>query len=162
MLKEFKKFIMRGNVMDLAVGVIVGGAFQKIVSSLVNDIIMPLVGLITGGINFNDQFAILKLPAAGLPEGVTVESIKTLTQAQEYGVTTFNYGSFNTTVIDFLIMVFVIFLMVRTINKLNEMVMPKEEAAPAPAPTTKKCPYCMSEIPIEATKCAHCTRDLSE
>ena len=74
MLKEFKKFIMRGNVMDLAVGVIVGGAFQKIVSSLVNDIIMPLVGLITGGINFNDQFAILKLPAAGLPEGVTVEN----------------------------------------------------------------------------------------
>lgn len=161
MLKEFKKFIMRGNVIDLAVGVIVGGAFQKIVTSLVNDIIMPLVGLITGGINFNDQFAILKLPAAGLPEGVTVESIKTLSQAQEYGVTTFNYGSFITAVLDFLIMAFVIFLMVKTINSFNEKINKNKEVS-TPAPTTKKCPHCLSDIPIEATRCAYCTSDLSE
>ena len=83
MFKEFKKFIMRGNVIDLAVGVIIGGAFQKIVTSLVNDLIMPLIGLVTGGVNFNDRFAILRLPAAGLPEGVTPESITTLAQAKE-------------------------------------------------------------------------------
>lgn len=161
MFAEFKKFIMRGNVIDLAVGVIIGGAFQKIVTSLVNDMIMPVIGLITGGINFNDRFAILRLPDGGLPDGVTVDSVTTLTQAKEYGITTFNYGSFVTAVIDFLIMAVVIFLMVKIINKINDLVIKKEEA-PAPAPTTKKCPYCLSEVPIDAVKCAHCTSDLEK
>ncbi len=161
MFKEFKKFIMRGNVIDLAVGVIVGGAFQKIVTSLVNDLIMPLVGLVTGGVNFNDRFAILRLPEAGLPEGITEDAITTIAQAKEYGVTTFNYGAFVTTVLDFLIMAFVIFLMVKGINKLSDMGKKEEPAAPA-APTTKKCPYCLSEVPIDATKCAHCTSELEK
>lgn len=161
MFAEFKKFIMRGNVIDLAVGVIIGGAFQKIVTSLVNDLIMPVIGLITGGINFNDRFAILRLPEEGLPDGVTLESITTLTQAKEYGITTFNYGSFITAVLDFLIMAVIIFFMVKAINKINDIVTKKEEPAPA-APTTKKCPYCLSEIPIDAKKCAHCTSDLDE
>ncbi len=161
MFKEFKKFIMRGNVIDLAVGVIIGGAFQKIVTSLVNDLIMPLVGLVTGGVNFNDRFAILRLPEAGLPEGVTVDTITTLDLAKQYGVTTFNYGAFITAVLDFLIMAFVIFLLVKGINKLADMTKKKEEVAPA-APTTKKCPYCLSEVPLEATKCAHCTSELDK
>lgn len=160
MFKEFKKFIMRGNVIDLAVGVIIGGAFQKIVTSLVNDLIMPFVGLITGGVNFNDRFAILRLPATGLPEGVTPEMITTLDLAKEYGVTTFNYGSFITTVLDFIIMAFVIFLFVKGINKLSDATKKKEEPAAPAAPTTKKCPYCLSEIPLEAKKCAHCTSEL--
>ena len=159
MFKEFKKFIMRGNVIDLAVGVIIGGAFQKIVTSLVNDLIMPLVGLVTGGVNFNDRFAILRLPEAGLPEGVTVDAITTLDLAKQYGVTTFNYGAFITAVLDFLIMAFVIFLLVKGINTVSDMTKKKEESAPA-APTTKKCPYCLSEVPLEATKCAHCTSEL--
>ncbi len=154
MFKEFKKFIMRGNVMDLAVGVIIGGAFQKIVTSLVNDLIMPLVGLVTGGVNFNDRFAILRAP-----EGVDTALITTLDLAKENGVTTFNYGAFITTVLDFIIMAFVIFLFVKGINKLSDMTKKKEEEAPA-APTTKKCPYCLSEVPIEATKCAHCTSEI--
>ncbi|MBQ7822239.1 MAG: large conductance mechanosensitive channel protein MscL [Clostridia bacterium] len=162
MFKEFKKFIMRGNVIDLAVGVIIGGAFQKIVTSLVNDLIMPLVGLITGGVNFNDRFAILRLPEAGLPEGVTVDAITTLAQAKEYGVTTFNYGSFITTVLDFLIMAVVIFLMVKAINTINDMTAKKPAPEAPAAPTTKKCPYCLSEVPIEATKCAHCTSELEK
>ena len=162
MLKEFKKFIMRGNVIDLAVGVIIGGAFQKIVTSLVNDLIMPLVGLITGGVNFNDRFAILRLPEAGLPEGVTVDSITTLDLAKQYGVTTFNYGAFITAVLDFLIMAFVIFLLVKGINKLSDVSKKKEEAPAPAAPTTKKCPYCLSEVPLEATKCAHCTSELDK
>lgn len=154
MLKEFKKFISRGNVIDLAVGVIVGGAFQKIVTSLVNDLIMPLVGLITGGINFNDQFAVL----GKLPDGVSADMVTTLAQAKELGVATLNYGAFITAVIDFLIMAFVIFMFVKGINKLKDLGEKKEEV-PA-APTTKKCPYCLSEVPIEATKCAHCISEL--
>lgn len=156
MLKEFKKFISRGNVMDLAVGVIVGGAFQKIVTSFVNDIIMPFIGLITGGINFNDQFVILKMPEGA---EVSVDMVKTLDEAKAIGATTFNYGAFITTVLDFIIMAFVVFLLVKGINKVKDMTEKKEEVAPA-APTTKKCPYCLSEIPIDAKKCAHCTSDV--
>lgn len=156
MLKEFKKFISRGNVMDLAVGVIVGGAFQKIVTSFVNDIIMPFIGLITGGINFNDQFVILKMPEGA---EVSADMVKTLDEAKAIGATTFNYGAFITTVLDFIIMAFVVFLLVKGINKVKDMTEKKEEVAPA-APTTKKCPYCLSEIPIDAKKCAHCTSDV--
>ena len=155
-LEEFKKFALRGNVIDLAVGVIIGGAFQKIVTSVVNDLIMPLVGLMTGGVNFNDQFWILKLP-----EGVTMEQASvSLETAKNLGVTTFNYGSFITAVIDFLIMAFVIFWLVKGINKLSDF--RKKEETPPPAPTVKICPFCRSEIAIEAVRCPHCTSELMQ
>ena len=150
---EFKTFALRGNVIDLAVGVIIGGAFQKIVTSVVNDLIMPWIGLLTGGTNFVDQFAILKLP-----EGVTEEMVLSLDVAKELGVTTFNYGAFIAAVIDFIIMAFIIFLLVKGINKLGSL---KKEEEEVPAePTTKICPFCKSEIAIEATRCAHCTSEL--
>nr|WP_197978607.1 large conductance mechanosensitive channel protein MscL [Anaerocolumna cellulosilytica] len=152
MIQEFKTFAMRGNVIDLAVGVIIGAAFQKIVSSLVNDLIMPLIGLITGGSNFNEQFFILRLP-----EGVDKSQVTSLSVAAELNVPTFNYGSFVTTVLDFLIVAVVIFFMVKGINKLNTV--RKKEEAPV-VPVTKKCPYCKSEIAIEATRCPHCTSEL--
>lgn len=153
-LAEFKAFAMRGNVIDLAVGVIIGGAFQKIVTSVVNDLVMPFVGLLTGGLNFADQFVILKLP-----EGVTEAAVTSVAVAKELGVTTWNYGAFITEVINFIIMAFVIFLLVKGINSLNGLGKKKEEE-PAPAPTTKVCPFCKSEIALDATRCAHCTSEL--
>lgn len=130
MLKEFRDFAMRGNVMDLAVGVIIGGAFGKIVSSLVGDILMPLIGLIIGGIDFS-----------GL--AFTVGSAKV------------TYGNFINNIIDFIIIAFVIFLMVRAMNKM-------QKPAPAATPTTKDCPYCFTAIPIQATRCPHCTSELKK
>ncbi len=153
-LKEFKEFALRGNVMDLAVGVIIGGAFQSIVTSVINDLIMPWIGLITGGVNFADQFVILKLP-----EGVDKAQVTSAAVAAELGVTTFNYGAFITAVINFVILAFVIFLMVRAINSLKNHKKVEEEPA---APTTKICPYCKSEIDIEATRCPHCTSEQPE
>ncbi len=153
--KEFKEFATRGNVIDLAVGVIIGAAFQKIVTSAVNDLFMPLIGLITGNSNFNDAFVILRLP-----EGVEASQVTSLATATELGVTTFNYGAFISAVIDFVIMAFVIFLMVKALNRASSLRKPKEEA-PA-APTTKICPFCLSEIPYGAKKCAHCASDLTE
>ena len=152
--QEFKEFATRGNVMDLAVGVIIGAAFQKIVTSAVNDLVMPLIGLITGNSNFNDAFWILRLP-----EGVTEAQVTSLEKATELGVTSFNYGAFISAVIDFIIMAFVIFVMIKALNKASSL-RKKEEEAPA-EPTTKTCPYCLSEIPVGATKCAHCTSDLT-
>ena len=156
--EEFKKFITKG----MAVGIIVGGAFQKIVTSFVNDIIMPIVGLFTGGVNFNDQFAILRLP-----EGVDAAQVTTLEVAKELGVTTLNYGSFVTFIIDFLIIAITVFFLVKGINKVKEnaeKLKKEEEAAPAApaAPTTKKCPFCCTEIAIEATRCPHCTSELNK
>ncbi len=151
---EFKQFAMRGNVMDLAVGVIIGAAFQAIVNSLINDIVMPLIGLITGGVNFQDQFIILKLP-----EGVTAELVPSLAVAKELGVTTFNYGAFITAIINFIIMAFVVFMLVKFINKLASV--GKKKEAPA-APTTKTCPYCKSTVALDATRCPHCTSELKE
>ncbi len=156
-IAEFKKFALRGNVIDLAVGVIIGGAFQKIVTSVVNDLIMPLVGLATGGINFNDQFIILKIP----DEANRAAASKSLEAAKSFEATTFNYGSFITAVIDFLIMAVVIFLMVKLINKLTDIRKKPEEEKPV-VPTTKKCPFCCSEIAISATRCPHCTSVLEE
>lgn len=149
-LAEFKKFIMRGNVIDLAVGVIIGGAFQAIVNSLVNDIVSPVISLATKGINFADKFIILTMDEV---------SFKTAEAAKEAGYATLNYGSFITAVINFLIMATVIFLLVKGINKVSEIGKKKEEEAPA-EPTTKACPFCKSEISIEAVKCPHCTSDL--
>lgn len=144
MTKEFKDFIMRGNVMDMAVGVIVGGAFSSIVTSLVNDIVMPLITLITGKISFTDLFIAL--------DG---GSYKTLADAQAAGASVFAYGNFIQMVVQFLIIAFVIFMVVKGLNKLHK-------PAPAPAVTTKICPYCKSEIHIDAVKCPHCASDLSE
>lgn len=146
-IAEFKKFALRGNVVDLAVGVIIGGAFQKIVTSVINDLIMPFVGLFSGGTNFTDKFVVLK------GEG----TYQTLRAAQEAGATVFAYGAFITAVIDFLIMAVIIFFMVKAINKITSLQKKKEEPA---APTTKKCPYCLSEIAIEATRCPHCTSQI--
>lgn len=151
-IEEFKTFAMRGNVIDLAVGVIIGAAFQKIVSSLVNDLIMPIIGVITGGSNFNEQFLILRLP-----QGVEKSQINSLKTAAELGVSTFNYGAFITTIIDFLIVALVIFLMVKAINKLNAVKKKEEEPK---ASSTKKCPYCTTEIALAATRCPHCTSEL--
>ena len=157
---EFREFIMRGNVINLAVGVIIGGAFQKIVTSVVNDLIMPLVGLITGDVNFNDRFLVLKMPEV-LPEGITTEMVNTsLDSAKAAGATTLSYGAFITAVIDFLIMAVVIFLLVKFINKITSLAKKPEEPAPEPAPTTKTCPFCCTEIPLEAVRCPHCTSEL--
>lgn len=156
-LNEFKAFALRGNVIDLAVGVIIGGAFQAIVKSMVDDLIMPFVGLATGGINFTDQFVVLKL-AEGVEQGTKYAS---LTAAKEAGATVFAYGSFITAVINFIIMAVVIFLFVKAINNLHKLGKKKEEEVPA-APTTKVCPFCKSEIAIDATRCAHCTSELKE
>ncbi|MBQ4603394.1 MAG: large conductance mechanosensitive channel protein MscL [Clostridia bacterium] len=145
---EFKKFIMRGNVIDLAVGVIVGGAFQAIVKSLVDDVVMPVISLATKGINFADLFIAL--------DG---GEYATLAAAQEAGAATLNYGNFISAILNFLIMAFVVFLLVKGINTIADKSKNKEEAAPA-APTTKECPYCKSEIAIGATKCPNCTSDL--
>lgn len=156
-LEEFKAFALKGNVIDLAVGVIIGGAFQSIVKSLIDDLIMPFVGLATGGVNFSDQFAILRL-AEGVKVGTTYPS---LAAAKEAGATVFAYGSFITNVINFLIMALIIFLLVKGINTLHGI--GKKHEAPAPeVPTIKTCPYCKSEIAINATRCPHCTSELSE
>ncbi|HBT65869.1 MAG TPA: large conductance mechanosensitive channel protein MscL [Ruminococcaceae bacterium] len=153
-LEEFKKFALRGNVIDLAVGVIIGGAFQKIVSSFINDLVMPLFGLLTGSVNFNDQFIPLRYP-----EGIDKEKLRSsLEYAKEQGVPTFNYGAFITSVIDFLIMAVVIFLMVKFINRLGDLRKKQEEVIPEEK--TKSCKYCCSEIDIQATRCPYCTSDL--
>ncbi len=145
---EFKKFIMRGNVIDLAVGVIVGGAFQAIVKSLVDDLVMPIISLATKGISFADWFVAL--------DG---GEYATLADAQAAGAATLNYGNFISAILNFLIMAFVVFVIVKVINTVAEKSKKAEEAAPA-APTTKECPYCKSEIAIEATRCPNCTSQL--
>jgi large conductance mechanosensitive channel len=144
MLKEFKEFAMKGNVVDLAIGVIIGGAFGKIVTSLVNDVIMPPIGLLLGNVDFSNLFI-----------NLSGGEYASLAQAQEAGAVTINYGMFLNTIIDFLIVAFVIFLLIRQMNKLQK---PKEEK-PA-EPTTKECPYCLSTIPIKATRCPACTSEI--
>ena len=142
MLADFKKFITKGNVLDLAVAVIIGGAFGKIITSFVNDILMPPVGLLLGGVDFADLFISL--------DGQTYES---LAAAQTAGAATVNYGVFLNTVIDFLIVAFVIFLVVRAANRMKK-------PEPVAAPTTKECPHCFTTIPIKATRCPNCTSQL--
>ena len=139
MLKEFKEFAIRGNVMDMAVGIIIGVAFGKIVTSFVKDIVMPPIGMLMGDVNFANLFINLSNTAYA-----------TLAEAQKAGAATINYGSFINTVIDFVIIAFVIFMVIRQMNKM------KKEPLPAD-PTTKDCPECLSSIPIKATKCSHCT-----
>ena len=145
---EFKKFITRGNVIDLAVGVIVGGAFQKIVNSLVDDIVMPVISLATKGLDFANWFIAL--------DG---GDYATLEAAKEAGAATLNFGNFISAILNFLIMAFVIFLLVKGINSVVEKT--KKPAAPE-APKTKKCPFCKTEIDIEASRCPHCTSEIAE
>ncbi len=147
-VEEFKEFITKGNVMDMAVGVIIGAAFSSIISSLVDDIIMPCISRITGGIDFSNYFIAL--------DG---GEYKTLAQAKEVGAVTLNYGNFITVIINFLLMALVIFIMLKFLNTLSNK-MRKQEAEEEEA-TTKECPYCLSEIPIGAKKCSFCTSDLS-
>ena len=144
MLQEFKKFAMRGNVLDMAVGIIIGGAFGKIVSSFVGDMLMPPIGSLLGGADFGNLFITL-----GAGDFATVEA------AQAAGVATINYGVFVNTVLDFLIVAFAIFLLIRIVNSWQRQ-------EPVKEPTEKDCPYCLSVIPIKATRCAHCTSELQD
>lgn len=144
MIKEFKDFIMRGNVLDLAIGIIIGGAFGKIVSSFVNDILMPPIGLLLGGVDFSNLFVSLN-----------GEKYASLAAAQEAGAPTLNYGLFINNILDFLIVAVAIFFVIKAVNKLQQ---PKPvEAAPV---TTKECPHCFTAIPIKATRCPNCTTEL--
>ena len=142
MFKEFKAFIMRGNVLDLAVAVIIGAAFGKIVSSLVNDVLMPPIGLLLGKMDFSSLFV-----------NLSGKDYPSLASAKAAGAATINYGLFLNTVIDFLIVALVIFLVVHSASRLKR-------PEPAPAPATKECPYCFSNIPIKATRCPACTSEL--
>ena len=148
MLKEFKEFAMRGNVLDMAVGIIIGAAFGSIINSLVADVIMPPIGMLLGNIDFSNLFAVLK-------EGKVAAPYASLAAAKEAGAVTINYGFFINTIITFLIVAFAIFLLIRSVNKLV-----KQQEAPPAVPTTKECPYCLSTIPIKATRCGHCTSEL--
>ncbi len=139
MLKEFKAFAMRGNVLDMAVGIIIGAAFGRIITSLVNDILMPPIGLLVGKVDFSGLFVSL-----------SGKSYATLADARAAGAATINYGVFLNTLIDFVIVAFAIFLLVRQINRWNK-------PAPVPAPAVKECPYCASAIPVKATRCPNCT-----
>jgi len=147
MLKEFKDFAMRGNVVDLAVGVIIGAAFGAIVTSLVDDILMPVLGLILGNADFANLFVVLR-------EGTVPGPYTTLALAQEAGAVTLNYGLFINAIVSFLIVAFAIFLLIRSINRIQ-----REEDSPPEEPTTKDCPYCFSEISIKATRCPNCTSE---
>ncbi len=149
MLKEFKEFAMRGNVVDMAVGIIIGAAFGTIVKSLVADIIMPPIGLLLGNVDFSNLFIVLK-------QGATAGPFATIAEAQKAGAVTINYGMFANTVISFIIVAFSVFLLIRAINRLQ-----REEEAPPEEPTTKECPHCLSTIPIKATRCGHCTSELA-
>ncbi len=146
--KEFKQFIMRGNVIDMAVGIIIGGAFTKIVNSMVADVLMPPLGLLMGQVDFSNWFVVIKSGANG------ARHFATMAEAQAAGATTLNLGLFLNAIISFIIVAFCIFILIKAINKLNK-------PAPAPAaPATKKCPYCCSEVALEATRCPHCTSEI--
>lgn len=147
MFKEFKEFAMRGNVVDMAVGIIIGAAFGTIIKSLVADIIMPPIGLLLGNVDFTNLFILLK-------SGKTAGPYLALAEAQKAGAVTINYGAFINTIISFIIVALAVFLLIRSLNRMK-----KTEEAPA-APATKECPYCLSTIPVKATRCAHCTSEL--
>jgi large conductance mechanosensitive channel len=144
MLKEFKDFALRGNVVDMAVGIIIGGAFGKIVSSFVNDVVMPFIGKFLGNVNFSDLYL-----------NLSDQTFATLAEAEEAGAPVVKYGLFINTVLDFIIIALVIFLVIRQMNRMK-----KEEEAPPAEPTTKDCSFCQTEIPIKATRCPHCTSEL--
>ena len=148
MFKEFREFAMRGNVLDMAVGIIIGAAFGTIVKSLVDDIIMPPIGLLLGNVDFSNLFIVLR-------QGKVAGPYAALAEARVAGAVSINYGAFINTMVSFVIVAFAVFLLVRSVNQL----MRQKEVPPA-APTTKECPYCVSTIPIKATRCAQCTSEL--
>jgi large conductance mechanosensitive channel len=148
MLKEFKEFAIKGNVIDMAVGIIIGAAFGTIVNSLVQDVIMPPIGLLLGNVDFTNIFVVLK-------EGKVAGPYASVAAAKSAGAVTINFGVFVNTLISFIIVAFAVFLLVRTINKLR-----RQEEAPPPVPTTKECAYCFSKIPVKATRCPNCTSEL--
>ncbi len=145
MLKEFKEFAMRGNVVDMAVGIIIGAAFGTIIASLVSEVLMPPIGLVLGNVDFSNLFLVLK-------EGKSAGPYATVAAAKAAGAVTLNYGLFVNTIVNFLIVAFAIFFLIRGMNALK-----KKEAV---QPTTKECPHCLSTIPIKATRCGHCTSEL--
>ncbi len=142
MLKEFKEFAMRGNVLDMAIGIIIGAAFGKIVTTLVSDVVMPPIGLILGKVDFSNLFI-----------NLSDKPYHTIAEAKAAGAATINYGLFINSVLDFIIVAFVVFLMVRQVNRMRR-------PEPAAAPVTKECPYCLSAIPLKASRCPQCTSDL--
>ena len=148
MFKEFKEFAMRGNVLDMAVGIVIGASFGAIITSFVADVIMPPIGLLLGNIDFSSLFIILK-------EGKVPGPYESLAAAKAAGAVTLNYGVFINTIISFLIVAFAVFLVIKNMNKLK-----REQEAPPAAPATKECPFCLSAIPMKAVKCAHCTAEL--
>jgi len=148
MWNDFKAFVMRGNVMDLAVGVIIGAAFGAVIKSLVDDVIMPPMGLATGGMDFSDKYMLLKEGAKAAPP------YPTLAAARDAGAVTLNYGAFVNTIITFLIVALAIFLLVRAVNRLYRQ-------PAAPTPNTKPCPYCTLSVSLEASRCPHCTSQIA-
>ena len=148
MLKEFREFAIRGNVVDMAVGIIIGGAFGTIVKSLVSDVIMPPIGMLLGNVDFSELFLVLR-------DGKTPGPYVTLAEAQGAGAVSINYGLFINSVVSFLIVAFAVFMMIRAINRMK-----REAEAPAAEPTTRDCPFCCSTIAIKATRCPHCTSEL--
>ena len=148
MLKEFKDFAMRGNVVDMAVGIIIGAAFGTIIAALVSEVLMPPIGLLLGNVDFSNLFLVLK-------EGKVTGPYSTVAAAKAAGAVTLNYGLFVNTVVNFLIVAFAIFFLIRGMNSLKK----KEEGPPA-SPATKECPHCLSAIPRKATRCGHCTSEL--
>jgi large conductance mechanosensitive channel len=149
MLKEFKAFAMRGNVMDMAIGIIIGAAFGTIVKSLVDDVIMPPIGMLLGGVDFTNLFLVIK-------EGATAGPYAALANAQAAGAVTLNYGKFINTIVSFLIVAFSVFMIVKGMNATQ-----RKEKAPEAAPTTKECSFCKTTIAIAATRCPACTSQLS-
>lgn len=150
MLKDFKEFALRGNVVDMAVGIIIGAAFSSIVTSLVSDILMPPIGILLGNVDFSSFFIVLK-------EGKMPGPYISPSAAKAAGAVTINYGIFVNSIVSFLIVAFAVFLLVRNINKLK-----RHEEAPPAAITTKECPYCLSVIPLKAVRCAQCTSEMKE
>ncbi len=147
MLKEFKEFALKGNMMDMAIGIIIGGAFGTIIKSLVDDILMPPLGMLTGGIDFSNKFVVLK-------EGTAAAGpYETLAAAKEAGATVMSYGAFTSNFISFLILAFAVFMMVKGMNRLRGQ-------APPPPPSTKECPRCLGLVPIKATRCQFCTSEI--
>ncbi len=150
MMKEFKEFAMRGNVVDMAVGIIIGAAFGTIVKSLVSDVIMPPIGLLLGNVDFSNLFVVLKHGAAAGP-------YLTVADANAAGAVTLNYGMFINTIISFLIVAFAIFMLIKNLNRFKA----KQEAPTPEPPATRECPYCLSAIPLKAKRCSHCTSEVT-
>lgn len=150
-LKEFQEFAIQGNMIDMAVGMIIGAAFKDLVNSMVSDIIMPVISIFTGKLDFSNLFIALN-----------GEHYATLDEATKAGASTLNYGLFITEIINFIIMAFVIFMVVREINHFKKALKPAQEPAAPAEPTEKECPYCKSKIDIHATRCPHCTSELTE